>query len=224
MSLFVVKRVARRVEPRAQLLEVVDLAVLHHPDGAVLVADRLVAAGDVDDAEAAVAEHRARLVRRRQARNRHHAFVIGTAMAHRGAHRAHERLGRVRAVEINEAGNTAHYGHSWPPSLASELRRVRRSPVGREPTASGSDRDHAKNPYDNTVFCIHTIQRAIHLRTGTLVGDGVTMALLSSCASSASTRCGSRCAAVAATGRETETSASRRGHPIAPTRARRWPT
>ena len=41
--------VARALELAAQLQVVVDLAVLHDDDGAVLVGDRLVAAGQVDD-------------------------------------------------------------------------------------------------------------------------------------------------------------------------------
>src|SRR6185436_1924721 len=48
-------------EALAQLLEVVDLAVLDGPDRSVLVAHRLMATGDVDDAQPAVAQDRARL-------------------------------------------------------------------------------------------------------------------------------------------------------------------
>ena len=54
-----VERVPVRDELRAQLAVVVDLAVEDHPDGAVFVANRLVAAGEVDDAQAAHAERRA---------------------------------------------------------------------------------------------------------------------------------------------------------------------
>jgi hypothetical protein len=67
-----------------------------------------VAAGHVDDAQPAIAEDGARLIRGRQARNRLHAFIIGTAMAHRRAHRTHEGLRRFPAFEIHEAGNAAH--------------------------------------------------------------------------------------------------------------------
>ena len=42
------------LQPRAQRLEVVELAVEDRPDGPVLVGNRLVAAGDVDDAQAAI--------------------------------------------------------------------------------------------------------------------------------------------------------------------------
>jgi hypothetical protein len=100
--------VTRRFEPRAQLLEVVDLTVLNDPNRAVLVADRLVAAGDVDDAQAAITEDRLRFVRRRLTRDRHHAFIVRAAMAHRRAHRADERFRRVSAVELNETSDTAH--------------------------------------------------------------------------------------------------------------------
>ena len=54
-----VERVPAGVELRAQLAIVVDLAVEDHPDRAVLVADRLMAAGEIDDAQPAHAERRA---------------------------------------------------------------------------------------------------------------------------------------------------------------------
>src|ERR1700692_3884498 len=41
---------------RAQLLEIVDLAVKHHPDRAIFIADRLVAGTKIDDAEPAHAD------------------------------------------------------------------------------------------------------------------------------------------------------------------------
>ena len=45
------ERVARTLQLGHELLVVVDLAVLHDDDGAVLVRDRLVAAGEIDDRE-----------------------------------------------------------------------------------------------------------------------------------------------------------------------------
>src|SRR5262249_51190671 len=60
------------------VLVVVELAVLHRPDGAVLVADRLVAALDVDDAEPPHAECDARLEMR--------AAVVRAAVRHGVGH------------------------------------------------------------------------------------------------------------------------------------------
>ena len=54
-----VELVPVRGELRAQLAVVVNLPVEDHPDGSVFVANRLVAAGEVDDAQAAHAERRA---------------------------------------------------------------------------------------------------------------------------------------------------------------------
>ena len=50
------EHVAQRLQFGAQLAEVVDLAVEHHDDVAVLVDHRLLAGGEVDDRQAAVAE------------------------------------------------------------------------------------------------------------------------------------------------------------------------
>src|SRR6476660_3495767 len=51
-----VERVTRPLEIGAQLLKVVDLAVEHDPDGAVFVVNRLMAGGEIDDAQAPHAE------------------------------------------------------------------------------------------------------------------------------------------------------------------------
>ena len=82
------KRVACALELAAQLGEVVDLPVLYHGARVVLVADRLIAAGEVDDREAA----------RRKADGavEMHAAAVGAAMDERIAHRGQAiRIGRA---------------------------------------------------------------------------------------------------------------------------------
>ena len=91
---------ARALEPRAQLAVVVDLAVLDDLDAAVLVADRLVAALEVDDREAPRGE-RDRLLDE-------HARAVGPAVDERGVHRLHDRRVDGRAVERHEAADAAH--------------------------------------------------------------------------------------------------------------------
>ena len=56
VSELVRKRWPCAISSCAHLGEVVDLAVEDHLDAAVLVADRLIAGGEVDDAETAMAE------------------------------------------------------------------------------------------------------------------------------------------------------------------------
>ena len=69
------------LEPRSELAKVVDLAVADDPDALVLVGDRLMAAGEVDDRQAAHAEqHLAVQVV---------AVIVGAAM---GRDRAHPRM------------------------------------------------------------------------------------------------------------------------------------
>ena len=80
MSLSVRKRVPAPLEIAPQLLVVVDLAVEDDPDRAVLVRDRLVAAVEIDDAEAAHAE--------RDAVADVHTLIVGAAMRHGAAHGA----------------------------------------------------------------------------------------------------------------------------------------
>ena len=73
-------------QPVAQGAEVVDLAV-EDADGPVLVGDRLVAARDVDDAEAGGAERDARVVVGIE------AGVVRAAMPEQGQHRRRPALG-----------------------------------------------------------------------------------------------------------------------------------
>ena len=91
-----------RLEPRAQLAEVVDLAVEDGADRAVLVRDRLMAALDVDDREAADPE--------RGARPDPPASLIGAAMDDRRRHLRELRLveGPARRVDRCESADSAH--------------------------------------------------------------------------------------------------------------------
>src|SRR5581483_1762313 len=79
---------AARNQVLPQFLVIVDLAVEYHPNGAVLVRDRLVAGAQIDDAEAAHADA-ARPVYMK-------AFIVGAAMANAVAHRTNLRDADVR--------------------------------------------------------------------------------------------------------------------------------
>src|SRR4029077_979816 len=84
--------VTLRIELRAELAEVVDLAVEDRGHLAALILDRLVAGDEVDDREAAVAEDAWPV--------RGDGSVVGAAVDDRGVHRLYERaVGRVRAQE-----------------------------------------------------------------------------------------------------------------------------
>ena len=91
---------AARDQVRAQFLVVVDLAVEDDPHGTVLIGYRLVAGGEVDDAEAPHADGAAAIDVE--------ALVVGTAMANLVAHRLHERtFGGL--IEQDETGDATHY-------------------------------------------------------------------------------------------------------------------
>ena len=97
------ERVAKRwpgLELGAQPLEVVDLAVEDDPDGAVLVVDRLVAAGEVDDREPAHPE--------RGAVPREPALPVGPAMHDRGQHPLDAGVARGRRRLAPDAADAAH--------------------------------------------------------------------------------------------------------------------
>ena len=92
--------VSRALEPLAQLAVVVDLAVLHDLDAAVLVADRLVRALQVDD--------------RQPPRGQRHgvldelARAVGPAVDERLVHRVHDARVDGRAVERQQAADATH--------------------------------------------------------------------------------------------------------------------
>src|SRR5262249_55468593 len=102
-------RVAAALEAMAaeqlapDVLVVVELAVLHRPDGAVLVADRLVAALDVDDAEPPHAERDAGLEVR--------AAVVRASVRHGVGHAVeHVRLDHRTwlTAYLDDSTNPAH--------------------------------------------------------------------------------------------------------------------
>ena len=82
----------------AQLPIVVDLAVADDPLAAVLVGDRLMAAVEIDDRQATLAEDRARADM--------DALIVGAAMADR-IQGATDRLAAV-AASADHAGNPTH--------------------------------------------------------------------------------------------------------------------
>jgi len=88
----------------AELSVVVDLAVEHHGDRPVLVVDRLVAAGQIDDAQPAHPQCKSR--RPRIAGKK--PFFIRTAMVHRRGHRPYARLSVCAARSERDAAYTAH--------------------------------------------------------------------------------------------------------------------
>ena len=104
-----VERVPGRRELAAQALEVVDLAVEHHHHGAVLVEERLRAAGEVDDAQAAVAET--------DAPGDVEALGVGAAVGDDPRHPL-QHVGRVLAL-APVAGDAAHAGAGRPAQAAA---------------------------------------------------------------------------------------------------------
>jgi hypothetical protein len=79
--------VAARSSSRAQLAEVVDLAVEHDPHRAVFVVDRLMAGREIDDAEAPHAE--------RHAIGDPRTLVVRAAVPNHIAHAMHQRAALV---------------------------------------------------------------------------------------------------------------------------------
>jgi len=93
--------VAQRLELGHEFLEVVDLAVKDDADAAVLVEKRLLAGGDVDDRQAAVAKAQARLDVQ--------AAFVGAAVVLRIVHSRQRRaVDRTGTAGIEEAGDAAH--------------------------------------------------------------------------------------------------------------------
>ena len=128
------KRCPSRSQAVAQLVVVVELAVLDRPDRAVLVRERLVAALDVDDAQPAR--------RRARPRRRHvRAAVVRAAVRHRVGHPIeHLRRARRRGV-LPAAGRLRRFRHTLPhasrrPSGASTPVRPDRVRSPTSPSAS----------------------------------------------------------------------------------------
>jgi hypothetical protein len=86
----------------AQVAVVVDLSVESDPDGFVFIRNRLVAAREVNDAEAAIAERDFALEIK--------SLIVRPAMGHgvRGAFQGDTISGRTRS-EIENSANTAHW-------------------------------------------------------------------------------------------------------------------
>ena len=96
-----VEYVAERLQLRDQLLVVVDLAVEDDDDRAVLVVERLLARGEVDDRQSAVAKPDARLEVQ--------PLAVRTAMRLRVVHALQQRAIEVAAcASVEEAGDAAH--------------------------------------------------------------------------------------------------------------------
>src|SRR6185369_17401372 len=87
-------------EPRPQLAVVVDLAVEHDPDGAVLVRHGLVSVLEIDDAQPPHAEG--------DAVAEMDAFVIRSTVRHRAAHGADLAVGHRTATRPEDSCNPAH--------------------------------------------------------------------------------------------------------------------
>jgi hypothetical protein len=90
------------LELGAQGRVVVDLAVEDGPDGAVLVGEGLVAGGEVDNGEAAMAEKRRRVGMK--------ALVVGTAVADGIRHALDARVGLLGLEITQESAYPAHGG------------------------------------------------------------------------------------------------------------------
>src|SRR5262249_40159744 len=97
------------LELAPQRLEVVDLAVEDDPDGAVLVVDRLMPGGVIDDAQRPHAD-RDRLIQE-------DALIVRASMPNRAAHAVHERAALVELAQFRrnvrdrglyETGDAAH--------------------------------------------------------------------------------------------------------------------
>jgi hypothetical protein len=114
--------VAQGRELGDQRLVVVDLAVEDHHDAAVLVVERLLSGGEVDDRKPPVTEPEARL--------QVHAALVGTAVKLRLVHSQDELArDRSRALEIHHPDDSAH---GRPLRGATALLPCRRAVAGSE--------------------------------------------------------------------------------------------
>src|ERR1700733_13977392 len=88
-------------EVLVQLRIVINFAVQHYPDAAILVGERLMATSDVNDTEAAKSQA--------DARAQECAFVVRAAMNDRVGHATDNLTGyRSTLVEFKKSANTAH--------------------------------------------------------------------------------------------------------------------
>src|SRR6267378_1162072 len=108
-----IEAVTAAFQRRAKFGEIVDLPVINDPRSAVFVENRLMASGQVDDAQAAHSE--SRVV------GDEDAFVIGTAVDDLIAHSPHESVGNVaRPRCAYHSGDSTHERFLYSLSVASE--------------------------------------------------------------------------------------------------------
>src|SRR5689334_19713243 len=94
------KRVALREQRLPELDEIVDLSIEHQRERPVFVKERLVAAGDVDDAQPPHSEADALAQKK--------TGVVRPAMAESAGHRLQRRLVDGGGAAVKEAGDAAH--------------------------------------------------------------------------------------------------------------------
>ncbi len=95
----------RCLEHGAQVLVVVNLAVIDGPDTAVLIAQRLLSRGEIDDAQASVSESRPLIDVR--------SILVRAAMRQRGLHAQQPAaLVRVKSFGGDDTSNSAHGGRT----------------------------------------------------------------------------------------------------------------
>ena len=96
----------------AQFAKIVDFAVEDDSERSVFVPDRLAAAGQIDDAEAAHAEG--------DRRCEQNAFFVGAAMNDGGHHPAHDGFARFLRFDSDDAADSAHQR----PASLKEMRAI----------------------------------------------------------------------------------------------------
>jgi len=107
------KDVSRVLERGPHRLKIVDLAIEHDPPLARLVAQRLMTAGEIDDAQATHADRRATIVVE--------PVVVGSPMHDRRRH----RLEHASKIFVRRATNTYDSTHGPVGSSSSRKRRKR---------------------------------------------------------------------------------------------------
>jgi len=116
---------AERGETRAQLFEVVYLAIENRPDRSILIRDWLMPAGDVDDAEALTAEPGDCPPAVGALRGKDDdAAIVGTAVAYGRTHFFEQPRRDRRTVVIDDARYAAHSGPTFNSLYASRYCRA----------------------------------------------------------------------------------------------------
>ena len=154
-------RVARRGEAvplalqlGAELLEVIDLPVEGDPDGAVLVAHRLVAAGEVDDAQPPLPEGHAAVGVR--------APLVRAPVHEPGAEPLHLGPPHAPALQVEDARDPAHPAHApGRHALMDQMVYARPGSV-----ASGRLGRDVRSGHDRAVRCGPLPGRGGHIPAG----------------------------------------------------------